>query len=75
LKLYAENGVNAVIRNIDQQFEICIDISNQSRKSVVLMVLREAPNHKNYKEFFLYSKSLSIFRTAGERNHTSDNEN
>ena len=45
-----------------QQFEIWIKFLNQSRKFVVLMVLREAQNHKNYKEFFSYIELLIVIR-------------
>jgi len=37
-----------------QQFEIWIDLSQNERKYVVLMVLRFAQNHKNNKDYFSY---------------------
>ena len=41
-----------------QRFEIWIDLSNKGRKFVVLMILREAQNRKNNKEYFSYFELL-----------------
>jgi len=38
-----------------------VSISNKERKSVVLMVLREAQNHKNNNEFFSYFELLNFW--------------